>query len=69
MCLTSGGIEYHSPCVFTGIDVVYCHLWSCSVLLKYLSVPPLREGAANCLHEIVSKGKWTNVSIALRATV
>lgn len=43
--------------------------WSFSVLLKYLSVPFLRESAANCLHEIVSKGKWSGVPSTLHITL
>ena len=30
----------------------------CSLLLKYLSNPNLRESSADCLHEIVSKGTF-----------
>ena len=31
-------------------------LFYCSLLLKYLAVPALRESAADCFHDILSKG-------------
>ena len=33
-----------------------------SYLLKYLSVATLRESAADCLHEVVSKGTYVERS-------
>lgn len=33
-------------------------IWYHSLLLKYLSDSSLRESSADCLHEIISKGKF-----------